>query len=48
MKQIKTCCNIHFGATQSTNAQNKTAHVDVSEIMAKMPAMLECSKAIRN
>ena len=30
-----------LGANQTINAQTKTAHVDVSEIMTKMPAMLD-------
>jgi outer membrane protein len=49
MKQIKTlliAAIFIFGATQSTNAQAKTAHVDVSEIMAKMPAMLDAQKQL--
>lgn len=44
MKQIKSlliAALFVFGATQTINAQAKTAHVDVSEIMAKMPAMLD-------
>ena len=47
MKQIKTlliAAILFFGANQTMNAQAKTAHVDVSEIMAKMPAMLEAQK----
>jgi outer membrane protein len=49
MKQIKTlliAAIFIFGATQTTNAQAKTAHVDVSEIMAKMPAMLDAQKQL--
>ncbi|MFT5253657.1 MAG: outer membrane protein [Flavobacteriales bacterium] len=49
MKQIKTlliAAIFIFGATQKTNAQAKTAHVDVSEIMAKMPAMLDAQKQL--
>ena len=49
MKQIKTlliAAIFIFGATQATNAQAKTAHVDVSEIMAKMPAMLDAQKQL--
>jgi outer membrane protein len=44
MKQIKTlliAALFIFRASQTTSAQAKTAHVDVSEIMAKMPAMLD-------
>lgn len=49
MKQIKTlliAALFIFGATQTINAQAKTAHVDVSEIMAKMPAMLDAQKQL--
>jgi outer membrane protein len=49
MKQIKTlliAAIFIFGATQTTNAQTKTAHVDVSEIMSKMPAMLDAQKQL--
>ncbi|HEX9152532.1 OmpH family outer membrane protein [Flavobacterium sp. ZS1P14] len=49
MKQIKTLLIagiLFFGANQTMNAQAKTAHVDVSEIMAKMPAMLEAQKQL--
>ena len=44
MKQIKTlliAAILMLGANQTMNAQAKTAHVDVSEIMTKMPAMLD-------
>jgi outer membrane protein len=49
MKQIKTlliAALFVFGANQTINAQAKTAHVDVSEIMAKMPAMLEAQSQL--
>ncbi|NGY36262.1 OmpH family outer membrane protein [Flavobacterium sp. XN-5] len=49
MKQIKTlliAALFIFGANQTINAQAKTAHVDVSEIMAKMPAMLDAQKQL--
>jgi outer membrane protein len=49
MKQIKTlliAAIFIFGANQTINAQAKTAHVDVSEIMAKMPAMLDAQKQL--
>ncbi|MFQ3173836.1 MAG: outer membrane protein [Flavobacterium sp.] len=49
MKQIKTlliAALLMFGANQTINAQAKTAHVDVSEIMAKMPAMLDAQKQL--
>jgi outer membrane protein len=35
-----------FQTSQTTSAQAKTAHVDVSEIMAKMPAMLDAQKQL--
>lgn len=48
MKQLKTlliAAVLCFGASQM-NAQVKTAHVDVSEIMGKMPAMLDAQKQL--
>jgi outer membrane protein len=49
MKQIKTlfiAAIFILGANQTINAQAKTAHVDVSEIMTKMPAMLDAQKQL--
>ncbi len=50
MKQIKTlliATLFVIGACQTTiHAQAKTSHVDVSEIMAKMPAMLDAQKQL--
>ena len=49
MKQIKTlliAAMLVLGANQTINAQTKTAHVDVSEIMTKMPAMLDAQKQL--
>ena len=49
MKQIKTlliAAILILGANQTITAQAKTAHVDVSEIMAKMPAMLDAQKQL--
>ncbi len=49
MKQIKTlliAALFILGANQTISAQAKTAHVDVSEIMAKMPAMLDAQKQL--
>lgn len=49
MKQLKTlliAAALFIGASQTMNAQAKTAHVDVSEIMAKMPAMIEGQKQL--
>lgn len=48
MKQIKTlliAAIVFLGANQ-ISAQTKTAHVDVNEIMAKMPAMLDAEKQL--
>jgi outer membrane protein len=50
MKQIKNlmiAAVMFFGANQAINAQAKTAHVDVSEIMAKMPAMIEANNQLQ-
>ena len=49
MKQVKTlviAAMMLVGGSQAINAQAKTAHVDVSEIMAKMPAMLDAQKQL--
>ncbi|MEZ7516226.1 OmpH family outer membrane protein [Flavobacterium frigidarium] len=49
MKQIKTlviAALFILGAGQKMNAQAKAAHVDVSEIMSKMPAMLDAQKQL--
>ena len=49
MKQIKTlliAAILILGASQTITAQAKTAHVDVSDIMSKMPAMLEAQKQL--
>ena len=49
MKQIKTlliAAILFIGASQTINAQAKTAHVDVSEIMSKLPAMLDAQKQL--
>ena len=49
MKQIKTlliAAILILGASQTMNAQTKTAHVDVSDIMSKMPAMLDAQKQL--
>ena len=50
MKQIKTlliAAILVLGSSQAINAQAKTAHVDVSEIMTKMPAMLAAEKQLK-
>jgi outer membrane protein len=48
MKQIKTLliATIVFLGANQISAQTKTAHVDVNEIMAKMPAMLDAQKQL--
>jgi outer membrane protein len=49
MKQFKTlllATVFILGASQITSAQSKVAHVNVGEIMAKMPAMLDAQKQL--
>lgn len=49
MKQVKIlliAAMAFLGANQSINAQAKTAHVDVNEIMMKMPAVMEAQKQL--
>jgi outer membrane protein len=49
MKQFKTlliAAILFLVATQISNAQTKVAHVDVNEIMTKLPAMLEAQKQL--
>lgn len=49
MKQLKTlliAAALFFGANQVANAQAKIAHVDISEIMGKMPAMVDAQKQL--
>jgi outer membrane protein len=49
MKQFKTlliAAILILGASQTINAQAKTAHVDVSDIMSKLPAMLDAQKQL--
>ncbi|RED21945.1 periplasmic chaperone for outer membrane proteins Skp [Flavobacterium cutihirudinis] len=50
MKQIKTlliAALLILGASNTMNAQAKVAHVDVSEIMSKMPAMLDAQNQLQ-
>lgn len=50
MKQIKTlliAAILILGANNTMNAQAKVAHVDVSEIMSKMPAMLDAQNQLQ-
>lgn len=49
MKQLKSlliAALLFIGANQTMNAQAKTAHVDVAEVMAKMPAVIEGQKQL--
>jgi len=49
MKQLKTlliAAVLFVGATQMVNAQAKTAHIDISELMTKMPAYLDAQKQL--
>jgi outer membrane protein len=49
MKQIKTlliATLLMVGTNQAITAQAKTAHVEVSEIMTKMPAVVEAQKQL--
>ena len=49
MKQLKTLviAVIAFLGTQTMIAQAKVAHVDVNELMAKMPAMLDAQSQLK-
>ena len=50
MKQIKTlliAAVLILAANTTMNAQAKTAHVDVSEIMSKMPSMLDAQNQLQ-
>ena len=49
MKRLKSLLIagvLFFGTMQTINAQAKTAHVDVNEIISKMPAMLDSQKQL--
>lgn len=49
MKQFKTLAMVallFIAGNQAMNAQAKTAHVDVSDLMSKMPAMLDAQKQL--
>lgn len=46
LKSLLVATLLFLGASQVSNAQAKIAHVDVSEIMAKLPAMLEAQKQL--
>lgn len=49
MKQFKTflIASIALLGFQTINAQTKTAHVDVNDIMSKMPAVLEAQNQLK-
>ena len=50
MKQFKTlliAAILFIGATQISIAQTKVAHVDVADIMGKMPAILDAQKQLQ-
>ncbi len=49
MKQFKTLliATVAFLGFQTINAQAKTAHVDVNELMTKMPAVLDAQKQLQ-
>jgi outer membrane protein len=49
MKRLKSLLIagvVFLGTMQTMNAQAKTAHVDVNEIISKMPAMLDAKKQL--
>jgi outer membrane protein len=49
MKRLKSLLIagvLFLGTMQTMNAQAKTAHVDVNEIISKMPAMLDAKKQL--
>lgn len=49
MKQLKSlliAAMLFIGASQTMNAQAKMAHVNVMEVMSKMPAMIEGQKQL--
>ena len=49
MKQFRTLliASIVFLGTQTINAQAKTAHVDVTEVMTKMPAVVDAQNQLK-
>ncbi len=48
MKNLKTLLivTIAFIGAQTMNAQAKVAHIDVNEIMTKMPAVIDAKKQL--
>ncbi len=49
MKQLKTLliATVAFFGVQTASAQAKVAHVDVNEIMTKMPAIIDAQKQLQ-
>ena len=49
MKRLKSLLIagvVFLGTMQTMNAQAKTAHVDINEIISKMPAVIEAKKQL--
>jgi outer membrane protein len=46
MKSLLIATVLFLGTSYTINAQAKTAHVDVNEIISKMPAMLDAQKQL--
>ena len=46
LKSLLLATALCLGTSYSINAQAKTAHVDVNEIISKMPAMIDAQKQL--
>jgi outer membrane protein len=46
LKSLLIATVLFLGTSQTINAQAKTAHVDVNELISKMPAMLDAQKQL--
>jgi outer membrane protein len=46
LKSLLIATVLFLGTCQTINAQAKTAHVDVNELISKMPAMLDAQKQL--
>ena len=46
LKSLLIATVLFLGTSQTISAQAKTAHVDVNEIISKMPAMLDAQKQL--
>jgi outer membrane protein len=46
LKSLLIATVLFLGTIQTINAQAKTAHVDVNELISKMPAMLDAQKQL--